>query len=177
VTFSTPLLGAVPGQVFFGAGTAANPLRLFIQININGKNAKLIANNSFFGSFIATTLSNLPQVPFTTFALTFHGGANALVLAPPCGTDTGFGAFTPWSGNPATVLASSVTISQTSTGAPCPATASSKQGLASGIVRDLAASPAAALTRDRLMRTLTRVLARHHIHRRHRALPGARSHR
>jgi hypothetical protein len=177
VTFSTPLLGDVPGQVFFGAGTAANPLRLFIQINIKGKNAKLIANNSFFGSFIATSLSNLPQVPFTTFSLTFHGGANALVLAPPCGTDTGFASFTPWSGNPAIALASSVTISQTSTGAPCPAAASAKRNVASAIVRDLAASPAASLQRDRLMGTLTRVLARHHLHRRHRALSGTRSRR
>jgi hypothetical protein len=86
VTFSTPLLGDLPGQVFFGAGTSANPLRLFIQINIKGKYAKLIANNSFFGPYIVTSLSNLPQVPFTTFALTFHGGANALVTTPPCGT-------------------------------------------------------------------------------------------
>jgi hypothetical protein len=177
VTFSTPLLGDVPGQVFFGTGTSSNPLRLFIQINIKGKNAKLIANNSFFGPFIATSLSNLPQVPFTTFALTFHGGANALVLAPPCGTDTGFGGFTPWSGNPATVLASSVTISQTATGAPCPASAGAQPSLATGIARDLAARPASARTRDRLLSTLTRVMARHHLHRRDRLLRHTRARR
>jgi hypothetical protein len=167
VTFSTPLLGDLTGQVFFGAGTTANPLRLFIQIDIKGKNAKLIANNSFFGPYIATSLSNLPQVPFTRFALTFHGGPNALVLAPPCGTHTGFASFTPWSGNPAVVQASSVTITQTSAGAPCPAAASTQQSLAPGIARDLARAPARALSGDRLMKTIRRVLARHHLHKRH----------
>ena len=123
VTFSTPLLGNLTGQVYFAAGTTANPLRLFIQINVDGLYAKLIANNSLFGPFIASTLSNLPQVPFTTFTLSFSGGPHALLMTPPCGPSTGFGGLAPWSGNPAQTIASSVTIPQTSTGAPCPAAA------------------------------------------------------
>ena len=120
VAFTTPLLGTVHGLVFFGAGTAADPLRVFIEINIHGQNAKLIANNGIDNSFVVTSLSNLPQVPFTKFALSFSGGARALVLTPPCGTHKGIGVFAPWSGNPAVARMSIVKISKTSSGAPCP---------------------------------------------------------
>jgi hypothetical protein len=124
VAFTTPLLGTLHGLVFFGAGTAANPLRLFIQIDIHGQNAKLIANNSIDNSFVVTSLSNLPQVPFTRFALSFNGGSRALVLSPPCGSHAGIGVFAPWSGTRSIVRVSSVRIPKTSTGAPCPATKS-----------------------------------------------------
>jgi hypothetical protein len=177
VTFSTPLLGNLPGQVFFGAGTAANPLRLFIQINIKGKYAKLIANSSFFGPFIVTSLSNLPQVPFTTFALTFHGGATALVTTPPCGTSPGYGVFSPWSGNPAQTLLSGVTITQTSTGAPCPAAASNRQSLAAAVARDFARSAGAAHQGNRLVKTLLGVLGRHRVRTQHRSRARASTHR
>jgi hypothetical protein len=121
VTFSTPLLGDVPGQVFFGAGTPTNPLRLFIQVNINGRNAKLVANNALNPTFgVITTLTDLPQVPFTRFALNFRGGANAVVLTPPCGKATGVAAFLPWSGNSGLFATGDVTITQTASGAPCP---------------------------------------------------------
>ncbi len=137
VAFATPLLGTLPGQVFFATGTSANPLRLFIQLNVKGLYAKLVANNSFFGPYIVSTLSNLPQVPFTSFTLSFSGGPNALVTTPPCGTAAGFGAFIPWSGTPNQVLTSSVIISQTSTGAPCPAAAGDRAQSAARIARDL----------------------------------------
>jgi hypothetical protein len=120
VTFSTPVLGDLPGQVFFAAATPTRPLGLFIQIQIGTKFAKLIATNILSGPYIATVLSNLPQTPFTNFALTFHGGANALVMTPPCGATVGVGGFFPWSGNPGKFAIGPVTITQTSTGAPCP---------------------------------------------------------
>jgi hypothetical protein len=120
VVFSTPVLGDLPGQVYFAAATPANPLRLFIQIQIGSKSAKLVAINTLSGPYIITTLSNLPQTPFTKFALTFHGGANALVDTPPCGATAGIGGFFPWSGNPGQFALGGVTIAQTSTGAPCP---------------------------------------------------------
>ncbi len=120
LTFSTPVLGDLPGQVYFAAATPTRPLGLFIQIQIGTKFAKLVANNSLSGPYIITTLSNLPQTPFTNFALTFHGGANALVSTPPCGATAGIGGFFPWSGNPGKFAIGPVTITQTSTGAPCP---------------------------------------------------------
>jgi hypothetical protein len=120
VAFSTPVLGTLPGQVYFAAATPTRPLGLFIQIQIGSKNAKLMANNSLSGPYIITTLSNLPQTPFTSFALTFHGGANALVSTPPCGATAGIGGFFPWSGNPGKFGIGPVTITQTSAGAPCP---------------------------------------------------------
>jgi hypothetical protein len=136
VSFATPVLGNLTGQVFFATGTASNPLRLFIQINVAGLYEKLTAANGFYGPFIVSTLSNLPQVPFTSFALSFAGGPNALVMTPPCGTDVGVGAFTPWSGTANQVITNSVTISQTSTGAGCAGTAS--KPVPSSVLRTLA---------------------------------------
>jgi hypothetical protein len=131
VTFTTPLLGTLHGRVYFGSGTAANPLRLFIAIDIHGQNAKLIADNGFEHSFVVTSLANLPQVPFTRFALSFNGGPRALVLTPPCGSHDGKGVFAPWSGNAASVRVSSVRISKTSTGARCPGAKSVRQAIGS----------------------------------------------
>lgn len=124
-TFSTPLLGDVPGQVFFATGTAANPLRLFVQLDVDGLYAKLIALNGFYGPFITSTLTNLPQVPFTSFTLSFSGGAHALLQTPACGTSYGYGLFVPWSGTPTVAVTSPVTISETSSGAACPSTGGS----------------------------------------------------
>jgi len=119
-SFATPLLGTLSGQVYFATGTAANPLRLFIQLDVDGLYAKLIASNGFFGPYIESTLTGLPQVPFTNFTLSFSGGPNALLKTPPCGTSNGYGAFFPWSGNPYVIVTTPVTIAQTSSGAPCP---------------------------------------------------------
>ena len=163
VTFSTPLLGNLPGQVFFATGTTANPLRLFIQINVDGLYTKLIATNSFYGPFIVSTLTNLPQVPFTAFTLSFSGGPNALVTTPPCGTAPGIGAFVPWSGNPFQVMVSNVTISQSSSGAPCPATSGATSGApataGAAMARDLTRSLHTA-HRAQLPAILTRLLRR-----------------
>lgn len=166
-TFSTPLLGNLPGQVFFATGTAANPLRLFIQLDIAGLYAKLIAVNSFYGPFILSTLTNLPQVPFTTFKLSFAGGPNALLTTPPCGSDPGIGVFVPWSGNPFQTVVSSVTISQTSTGAPCPAGGAASSALRGAIAHATAMAEHLARSRhatraDRMIQQLLRRLARHH---------------
>jgi hypothetical protein len=102
------------------AATPTRPLGLFIQIQIGTKFAKLIASNILSGPYIATVLSNLPQTPFTNFVLTFHGGANALVMTPPCRATVGVGGVFRWSGNPGKFAIGPVTITQTSTGAPCP---------------------------------------------------------
>ncbi len=159
VTFATPPLGNLHGKVFFATGTTANPLRLFIEIDVDGLWTKLIAVNSFFGPYIVSTLSGLPQVPFTAFTLSFTGGPDALVTTPPCGTQPGFGVFTPWSGNPNQVVQSNVTISQTSTGAPCPSTSSSSSAAHLATAAKLA-SAVRSTPRGGLSRTLARVLGR-----------------
>lgn len=160
-TFTTPLLGSLPGKVFFAAGTTANPLRLFIEINVDGLWTKLIADNSFYGPFIVSTLAGLPQVPFTSFTLSFTGGSSALLTSPPCGVQPGVGVFVPWSGNPYQVVVSNVTISQTSTGAPCPpASGSSSTSTAHLATAAKLASAVRATPRGELSRTLTRVLGR-----------------
>ena len=89
-------------------------------MNINGKNAKFISNTILSGGNIISVLAPLPQVPFTRFALTFHGGANAVLQTPACGAHFGVGGFVPWSGNPGVFALGNVSITQTSTGAACP---------------------------------------------------------
>jgi len=162
----------VTGQVFFATGTAQNPLRLFIQMDVKGKNAKLIVDNSFYGQFIASVLLNLPQTPFTSFALSFNGGPNALVTTPPCGTHPGVGWFFPWSNTGMVPVVSNVTISQTSTGAPCPISGASDVQQRS-LARDLARVQGRAMTAHQLRRALDRVFARHGLHR-SRRIPLAR---
>ncbi len=159
VTFSTPVLGNLPGQVFFATGTTANPLRLFIQIDVDGLYTKLIANNSFYGPFIVSSLSGLPQVPFTAFTLSFSGGPDSLVTTPPCGTAPGIGIFVPWSGNPYQVAVSNATISQTSTGAPCPAAGSARTTVASATARKVTRTLRAA-PRGQALGVLGRLLGR-----------------
>ncbi len=159
LTFTTPLLGTLTGQVYF-----ATNLRLFLQINIKGQYAKLIGSTTFYGPWIVSILGNLPQVPFTNFTLTFSGGPNALVDSPPCGTDPAIGALFPWSLNPDTVLVPSVTISQTSTGAPCPAAASTTQTAQTrSLARDLATTLSRSTRHTNINRVLAQVMARHHL--------------
>jgi hypothetical protein len=162
VSFTTPLLGTLPGAVFFATGTAANPLRLFIEINVHGLWTKLIANNSFFGPFIVSTLTGLPQTPFTSFTLSFSGGPNALVTTPPCGVQPGVGIITPWSANPYQVIVSNVTITQTSTGAPCPSSSARRSGARAATVRTLAGA-IRATPRGHLTATLSRLLGRRRV--------------
>lgn len=170
VSFTTPVIGTLSGQVFFATGTAQNPLRLFIQINIKGKYAKLIVNNGFYGPFILSSLSNLPQSPFTSFSLTFNGGSKALVKTPPCGTTPGIGWFFPYSGNQMSVAVDRITISQTSTGAPCPTGTTANQALERSVARDLTSLQGKRLTPRQLTRAVDRIMARHHLHMRHRPL-------
>jgi hypothetical protein len=123
----TPLLGTVVGSVYFGQGTAAAPLRIFITAKVTQtQTAKLIGVNHLGADgSILTTLSNLPQTPLDAFVLGFFGGPSGLLVSPGCGTHTGGGLFASWSGAGAGSLAN-VSISQTATGAPCPAGAAAR---------------------------------------------------
>lgn len=102
VAFDNPLLGTVPGDVYFGR-EPGNPYMLYIIGQKSGVTVKIKATvtpDDATGQ-ITTTFDNLPQVPFTKFNLTFIGGPRGVLVTPPsCGTYTGSITATPYSGGP-----------------------------------------------------------------------------
>ena len=69
MSFVTPLLGPLVGKVYFGDG-----FRLYVVIDGPGVQVKLAGDvklNPATGQ-ITTIFDNLPQVPFTAFALTLQ---------------------------------------------------------------------------------------------------------
>ncbi|HWI70502.1 MAG TPA: hypothetical protein VNT55_01005, partial [Baekduia sp.] len=100
VAFDNPLLGTVPGDVYFGRAPG-DPYRLLIIGRKSGVTVKIKASvqpDDDTGQ-ITTVFDNLPRVPFTKFDLTFIGGPRGAVVTPPaCGTYTGSITATPWSG-------------------------------------------------------------------------------
>ena len=73
------------GKVYFGDG-----FRLYIVVAGQGvpvEARRRRASSTPRTGQITTIFDNLPQVPFTTFALTFQGGSHAVLANPPtCGT-------------------------------------------------------------------------------------------
>ncbi len=63
-----------------------------------------------------------------------------------------------------------ITISQTSTGAPCPTGTTANQALERSVARDLTSLQGKRLTPRQLTRAVDRIMARHHLHMRHRPL-------
>jgi hypothetical protein len=134
VSFVTPLLGTLPGSVYFGDG-----FKLYVVVDGGGVHVALPGDVHLDPATgqITTVFDNLPQVPFSSFALTFRGGPTAVLENPDtCGTKTVSALLTPWSGTaPKTVtgafavngdcgtpaLAPSLQIGATSTAAGRPA--------------------------------------------------------
>jgi hypothetical protein len=117
VKVKTPLLeGAfeteLAGDVYVLAQSSGGPgeplnlqshpptLQLLIAIAGDGVNLKLVANvhlNKTTGQ-LTTTLTETPGLPFTSFELSFSGGAQAALATPAqCGSYTATSDFTPWS--------------------------------------------------------------------------------
>ncbi|MDA0182518.1 hypothetical protein OJ997_19570 [Solirubrobacter phytolaccae] len=108
VSFDTPLLGVLGGKVYFGDG-----FRLYVVVDGPGVQVKLAGDvklNPDNGQ-ITTVFDNLPQVPFTEFALSFQGGAKAVLNNPStCGTKDLSAVLTPWSGTAPKAASASFTI-------------------------------------------------------------------
>lgn len=108
VSFDTPLLGVLSGKVFFGDG-----FRLYVVVEGPGVQVKLAGDvklNPDNGQ-ITTVFDNLPQVPFTAFALSFQGGAKAVLNNPStCGQKDLAATLTPWSGTAPKHATASFTI-------------------------------------------------------------------
>jgi hypothetical protein len=93
------------GQQLSRDPTSGNEYRVFIEGKSDryGISVRLIGNvraDPQTGQ-LSTTISEAPQVPFTSFDLTFKGGAQAPLSSPPtCGPNQTTTTMTPWSGNP-----------------------------------------------------------------------------
>lgn len=145
VAFDTPVLGTLGGRVYFALGS---PYRLFVVIQERGVLVKLTGDVRLDPATgqITTIFDNLPQVPFTAFALSFKGGADAVLANPAgCGTKTVTATVTPWSGTPAKIAEGSFTIDADGRGGACaqPALA---PGLSVAAASTAAGRPAGAVT-------------------------------
>jgi len=122
VAFDNPLLGTVPGDVYFGRAPG-DPYRLLIIGRKAGVTVKIKASvqpDDDTGQ-ITTIFDNLPQVPFTKFDLTFNGGPRGVVVTPPaCGTYSGSITATPYSGAAAQTPTASFEISDDGRGGCAP---------------------------------------------------------
>jgi hypothetical protein len=101
--------------------------RIFIEAKSDryGISVRLVGNvhaNPLTGQ-LTTTIAETPQVPFTSFDLTFNGGAHAVLSSPPtCGPNKATAVMTPWSGTPPATPDDNFTLSSNPAGGPCPKT-------------------------------------------------------
>jgi hypothetical protein len=110
VSFDTPLLGVLGGKVFFGENFA-----LYVVVQGHGVLVKLAGVTKLDPNTgqITTTFDDLPQVPFTTFALSFNGGPHAVLANPQtCGAKLLDALLTPWSGTAPKTATAMFTIDQ-----------------------------------------------------------------
>ncbi|HMJ03806.1 MAG TPA: hypothetical protein VK506_12745 [Conexibacter sp.] len=128
VSFATPLFEQVfSGPVYYGERTPTTFNRLFVDVPIPGIHLKLTGNVTLNASNgqVTTTFQNLPQLPFTSFDLTFQGGPRSVLVNPQaCGPHTATSNNTPFARlTDATPLnatpSSTFTTSFDGAGAPC----------------------------------------------------------
>jgi hypothetical protein len=100
VRLVTPLLlRTFEGAVYFGTRTATAFNRLFVDVPLPGAHLKLVGQvtlNESNGQ-VTTTFRGLPQLPFSSFDLTFQGGARSVLVTPQtCGPHTATADLTPY---------------------------------------------------------------------------------
>ena len=130
VAFDNPLLGTVPGDVYFGR-EPGNPYMLYIIGQKSGVTVKIkaVVDPDDDTGQITTTFDNLPQVPFTKFNLSFIGGPRGVLVTPPsCGTYTGSITATPYSGGPSQTPTTQFQISDDQRGGCSPREAPTVSG-------------------------------------------------
>jgi hypothetical protein len=117
------------GDVYAGKQESRDPAsgkeyRIFIEAKSDryGISVRLVGNvraDPVTGQ-LTTTIAETPQVPFTSFDLSFDGGARAVLSSPPtCGPNKASAVMTPWSGNPPATPASGFTLSGNPAGGGC----------------------------------------------------------
>jgi hypothetical protein len=121
--------GPLTGNVYVGTQQGRDPesgnlYRIFINATSPryGVDVRLVGNvkaNSRNGQ-LTTTISEAPQVPFTSFELDFADGAKAVLSSPPiCGPTTASSQFTPWAPKPAVSRSDQIVLTSAPGGGPC----------------------------------------------------------
>jgi hypothetical protein len=101
-------------RVFIDAGSA----RYGVDVRLIGH----VAANPVTGQ-LTTTITEIPQVPFTSFKLDFIGGQRSVLSSPPtCGPNVSSARMTPYSGNAPAMPTASFALQSTPGGKPCAAT-------------------------------------------------------
>ena len=134
VTISSPPLpdGPLTGEVYVGQPigrdpTSGNLYRIFVRAQAPryGVDVRLVGNvraDPLTGQ-LTTTISETPQVPFTSFELDFDDGPKAVLSsAMICDPNSATAAMTPWSGNPAATPSAKIVFADAPGGGPCPKT-------------------------------------------------------
>lgn len=114
VTLRSPVLAnAFQGSVFIGQPLPGDRYRLFVHADGYGQTIRLkgtVTPDPNTGQ-VSAVFDDNPQLPFSQFRLDFDGGSDAIIASPQsCGTATGSGTLTPWSGTAASTTNSSVTV-------------------------------------------------------------------
>jgi hypothetical protein len=124
--------GELEGPVFIAKqlGTdpaSGNEYRIFLDAHSDryGVDVRLVGHvfaDPTTGQ-LTTKITEIPQVPFTSFRLNFVGGEHAVLSSPmTCGPNTSGAAMTPWSGNPAATPTSNFVLHATPGGGGCAST-------------------------------------------------------
>lgn len=122
--------GNLEGNVYIGRQestdpTSGNEYRIFIDANSAryGIDVRLLGHvsaNPATGQ-LSTTITELPQVPFTSFKLNFIGGQHSVLSSPPtCGPNTSGARLVPYSGNAAATPTQSFVLQKLPAGGTCP---------------------------------------------------------
>jgi hypothetical protein len=128
--------GNLEGDVYLGKQestdpTSGNEYRIFIDAASAryGIDVRLVGHvfaDPVTGQ-LTTKITEVPQVPFTSFKLDFVGGERAVLSSPPtCGPNSGTARMTPWSGNVAATPAGGFSLHATPGGGACAATLSAR---------------------------------------------------
>jgi hypothetical protein len=124
--------GVLEGPVFVGAQLSRDPAsgdeyRIFVDAESAryGISVRLVGHVAADPATaqLTSTFRELPQVPFTSFAIQLDGGPRATLTSPSiCGPHKTVATMTPWSGNPAVAPVDEFTLSSAPGGGKCPQT-------------------------------------------------------
>ncbi|MEV4422009.1 hypothetical protein AB0L40_18790 [Patulibacter sp. NPDC049589] len=114
VKITTPVLDSpLQGSVYVGQPLPGNRYRLFVNADGHGISVRLkgtVTPDPVTGQ-VSAVFDDNPQLPFSQFRLDFDGGSKAIIASPQaCGTATGSGTLSPWSGGAASSTSSSVDV-------------------------------------------------------------------
>jgi hypothetical protein len=121
--------GPLTGNVYAGKQESRDPAsgneyRIFVDAESPryGISVRLIGNVSADPRTgqLTTTFAENPQVPFTSFTLSFDGGARAVLSSPPiCGPNSANAVMTPWSGNAPATRSHDIVLTSAPGGGSC----------------------------------------------------------